>query len=75
MPKAPRIGNEVGMATEAALASRDVAFESYGIERLVAVIEPENAGSIRVAEKAGFRLQRNTTYKGLAVGIHVWQVG
>jgi len=65
----------LGLATEAAIASRDVALESYGIERLVAVIEAENVGSIRVAEKAGFRIERSTTYKGLAVGIYVWEVG
>ena len=42
-----------GIATEAALGCRDLAFERFGIKRLVAVIDPKNTASIRVAERIG----------------------
>ena len=45
-----------GLATEAALASRDYAFDRLGAERLVALIHPENIASRRVAEKIGMTL-------------------
>jgi RimJ/RimL family protein N-acetyltransferase len=41
-----------GLATEAAHFMRDYGF-ARGEARIIAVIRPENAGSIRVAEKAG----------------------
>jgi len=44
------------LATEAAMASRDYAFERLGVERLVASIHPENTASRRVAEKIGMTL-------------------
>jgi RimJ/RimL family protein N-acetyltransferase len=45
-----------GLATEAALASRDYAFAQLGVERLVAQIHPENYASRRVAEKIDMTL-------------------
>ena len=42
-----------GYATEAALAVRDWALAELGLERLIALIYPENIRSIRVAEKLG----------------------
>jgi RimJ/RimL family protein N-acetyltransferase len=47
-----------GYATEAALACRDWALGERGLTRLVSVIAPENAASIRVAEKIGETLER-----------------
>jgi RimJ/RimL family protein N-acetyltransferase len=47
-----------GYATEAALACRDWALGARGLRRLVSVIAPENAASIRVAEKIGETLER-----------------
>jgi RimJ/RimL family protein N-acetyltransferase len=44
-----------GIATEAARAAAVDAFERAGVPRLVAYIRPENAASIRVAEKLGMR--------------------
>jgi len=43
-----------GYATEIARASAKYAMESIGIERLIAVSYPENAGSRRVLLKVGF---------------------
>nr|NIM01242.1 GNAT family N-acetyltransferase [Acidobacteriota bacterium]NIM61968.1 GNAT family N-acetyltransferase [Acidobacteriota bacterium]NIO59690.1 GNAT family N-acetyltransferase [Acidobacteriota bacterium]NIQ30785.1 GNAT family N-acetyltransferase [Acidobacteriota bacterium]NIQ85818.1 GNAT family N-acetyltransferase [Acidobacteriota bacterium] len=48
-----------GLATEAACATRDYAFETLGLPRIISIIEPENVGSIRVAEKAGLRYERD----------------
>lgn len=42
-----------GLATEAALAIRDYAFDKLGLTRLVCLIDEENAASMRVAEKIG----------------------
>lgn len=47
-----------GYATEAGAALVRYGFEMLGLERLVAVIEPGNSASIRVAEKIGMRFER-----------------
>lgn len=44
-----------GYASEAGLAVAAHAFDTLGLSRLVAEIDPGNAGSIRVAEKIGMR--------------------
>ena len=43
----------VGIGTEAARVCVDFAREDLGIEMLVALIDPENTASIRIAEKLG----------------------
>jgi RimJ/RimL family protein N-acetyltransferase len=52
-----------GYATEAALAALAWG-DARGWSRTVCIIKPENAASIRVAEKCGFALQCKTDYKG-----------
>ena len=47
-----------GYATESAVACRDWALGDVGLTRLVSVIAPGNAASIRVAEKLGETLER-----------------
>jgi RimJ/RimL family protein N-acetyltransferase len=47
-----------GYATEAALACRDHALGELGRDRVISLIAPENAASIRVAEKIGETLER-----------------
>ncbi|MEM9029387.1 MAG: GNAT family N-acetyltransferase [Pseudomonadota bacterium] len=42
-----------GFATEAAIASRKYAYDTLGMTTLVSYIAPENAPSIRVAERLG----------------------
>ncbi len=49
-----------GLATEAARATRDYAFETLSLPRIISIIEPENIGSIRVAEKTGLSFERET---------------
>jgi RimJ/RimL family protein N-acetyltransferase len=53
-----------GYATEIGRALKRYAFEERGLERLVALIEPENAGSERVALKVGMTLEREVVRPG-----------
>ena len=48
-----------GYATEIARAIRDDATGRLGLHRIVALIEPANAASKRVAEKTGLRYEKN----------------
>ena len=48
-----------GFATEAAHAIVRHAHAVLGIERLIGLIDPENAASVRVAEKVGMRFERD----------------
>jgi RimJ/RimL family protein N-acetyltransferase len=50
-----------GIATEAATAARDLAFERFGLARLVAIIHPDHAASRRVAENIGMHDERTTS--------------
>lgn len=47
-----------GYAFEAVSATLDHAARAFGLRRVVAVVSPENRGSIRVLEKAGMRFER-----------------
>jgi ribosomal-protein-alanine N-acetyltransferase len=47
-----------GLATEAAGAVRDFAFEQLGLERVVSLIRPDNLASMRVAEKIGMKREK-----------------
>jgi len=49
-----------GYATEAASAVRDYALHRIGLRRVVALIDPENTASERVAEKVGMPFERET---------------
>lgn len=53
-----------GYATEAVLAVRDFAFLSLGLQRLIAMIDPDNTASIRVAEKAGMNYEQDVIFEG-----------
>jgi RimJ/RimL family protein N-acetyltransferase len=53
-----------GYATEMALALKKYAREQMGLNRLVALIDPENAASERVAVKAGVCFEREITRPG-----------
>lgn len=53
-----------GLATEAAMAVCAHAFDALGLPRLVALIDPANAASIRVAEKIGLRYEREVMLPG-----------
>jgi RimJ/RimL family protein N-acetyltransferase len=53
-----------GYATEAASALRDYAFNHLRLRRLIALIDPENHASSRVAEKVGIQFEGETRRPG-----------
>lgn len=60
-----------GYATEAAAACRDHARYRLGVDRLVAIIHPDNTPSQRVAERIGLSFERATT-SGSGDPVHVY---
>src|ERR1700747_1360284 len=54
-----------GLATEAAIACRDWAFENLNTTRLISLIRPENLPSCRVAERAGMTVWKELEWRGL----------
>jgi RimJ/RimL family protein N-acetyltransferase len=56
-----------GFATEAACAAHDWLDDRLRPRRTVCIIEPENSGSIRVAQKCGYKEFARTTYKNSAI--------
>ena len=53
-----------GLATEAARALRDYAFRTTTQTRVISIIAPGNARSIRVAERNGMRFVRDIWFDG-----------
>lgn len=53
-----------GYATEAAAAARDFARDTLFLTRLIAIINPANVPSQRVAEKIGLRPEKHATVFG-----------
>lgn len=52
-----------GLATEAAIAVRDLGFERLGYRRVISCIEAANPASIRVAEKAGMTYEKEALFR------------
>jgi RimJ/RimL family protein N-acetyltransferase len=61
-----------GYATEATIAVRDHAFTSLGMKRLIAIIDPSNLASVRVAEKLGMRFESEVMLEGYTHPDHVY---
>lgn len=53
-----------GYATEIARALVTYGFEERGLSRIIALIEPENGASARVAEKAGLTFEKDVIRPG-----------
>ena len=53
-----------GYATEAGRAAMVYAFDVHGWDHIISVIHPENARSIRVAERLGLRYERDAKVMG-----------
>ncbi len=60
-----------GMATEAARAVRDYAFDVLKLDRVISLIHPDNHASIRVAQKNGMRVEKRTTFRGFPTLVFV----
>jgi RimJ/RimL family protein N-acetyltransferase len=60
-----------GIATEAATAARDLAFERFALSRLVALIHPDHFASRRVAEKIGMCAKQSTVLGDYPAVIYV----
>jgi RimJ/RimL family protein N-acetyltransferase len=59
-----------GYATEAARAVLEWTWGSLATERLISIIAPANAASIRVAERLGLEFEREDTLDGTPVHIY-----
>ena len=53
-----------GLATEAARGVRDYAFRVLNLDRLIALVDPQNLASLRVAEKTGMRFEKCVVFRG-----------
>ena len=54
-----------GYATEAARACMGLAFQSFGADRVISLIRPENMASRRVAERNGMKVEGEVVHYGL----------
>ena len=59
-----------GYATEAAVACRDLGFGPLGLTRLISLIEADNVGSWKVAEKVGMHHERDAVVHGVALRVY-----
>ncbi len=59
-----------GFATEAATAVRDYAWNVLSLTRLIALIDPRNTASIRVAQKLGMHYEKDVLFKGFIDGVY-----
>ncbi|GAB5562508.1 MAG: GNAT family N-acetyltransferase [Synoicihabitans sp.] len=60
----------IGYATEAARACRDHAFETLKKQRVVSVIDPNNVGSVKVAERIGMTNERTISFKNIEADLY-----
>src|SRR5579862_4283036 len=60
-----------GYATEAVRAVVAWGDAHFGSRETACIIQPDNAASVRVAEKCGYRKFQDTTYKGQATMVFV----
>jgi [ribosomal protein S5]-alanine N-acetyltransferase len=63
-----------GYATEAVLAVRDYGFSILGLPRLIAIIDPQNVASIRVAVKAGMQYEKDVMLEGYTHPDHLYAI-
>jgi RimJ/RimL family protein N-acetyltransferase len=63
-----------GLATEGALAARDHAFGTLGLEELISIIHPDNERSRRVAAKLGMSVAELADNPVIARQVEVWRI-
>ncbi|MEH2284512.1 MAG: GNAT family N-acetyltransferase [Nostoc sp.] len=54
----------MGLATEASLATLKFGFGKVKLDRIVAIAHPENLASVRVIQKVGMKYEKNASYYG-----------
>ncbi|MBA4099392.1 MAG: GNAT family N-acetyltransferase [Rhodospirillum sp.] len=59
-----------GLGAEAARALARYGFETLGLKRLIALIDPEHRGSIRTAERAGLKFWREVEIEGVRSAVY-----
>ena len=64
-----------GLGTEAVCAVRDYGMGALALPRLIAMIDPGNVASIRVAEKAGFRYETDVMMPGYTHSDRLYAIG
>ena len=65
----------MGIATEAGRPCLDLGFESLGLKRIIAMVLPENGGSIRVLEKLGFGYEKEIMEEGMLAKVYSVEKG
>lgn len=63
-----------GLATEAATAARDHAFEELRLPELISIIHPENERSRRLAQRLGMEVERTVHNPTLGRDVEVWRI-
>lgn len=63
-----------GYATEAAQAVRDFAFQTLGVKRLIAMIDPVNYASVRVAQKLGMQYEQEIMFDDYSHPDHIYVI-
>ncbi len=63
-----------GYATEAARAVRDYGFKELGLDRLIALVDPSNTASIKVARKIGMEFEKEALLDGYDHPDHVYRI-
>lgn len=64
----PRWGR--GLATEVAQGLLTYAFDTLRLESVICCVSPENLGSLRVAEKVGFTVEKTTQLGQTPIHLH-----
>jgi RimJ/RimL family protein N-acetyltransferase len=64
----------IGLATEGALATVDIAFGPLGLDRIISITLPENRSSWNVMQKLGMTLERTTVHPARGVDIVVYEL-
>ncbi len=63
-----------GYATEAAIAIREYAIKTLSLTRLVALIDPSNAASLKVAKKLGMSYEKEIMLEGYSHPDHLYML-
>ena len=63
-----------GYAFEAAMAMKQYAQDELGLNRLVAIVDPENLSSIRLLEKLGMKFERMVRLAGEEIELKLFSI-